>query len=73
MTVDLGTGSGLFAIHMAEEYPDAKVVGVDISPVQRDSIPSNCQFVIKNMLEGLPFDTGSVDLTHSRSKLSYND
>jgi methylase of polypeptide subunit release factors len=69
--VDLGTGSGLFAMHMAEEYPDAKVVGVDISPVQRNSIPSNCQFLVKNILEGLPFDTGSVDLAHSRLRLCY--
>jgi predicted RNA methylase len=66
MIVDLGTGSGLWAIEVADEYPGATVMGVDISPVQPTSVPENCSFMMDNMLEGLSFDTDSVDLAHSR-------
>jgi len=64
--VDIGTGSGLWAIQVAEEYPQTKVIGTDISPVQPNEVPANCQFQIENLLEGLSFDTGSVDFVHSR-------
>jgi len=62
---DLGTGSGLYAVEVADEYPSCRVVGVDISPVQPTWVPSNCEFLV----DGLPFDTGSVDMTHSRYKM----
>jgi ubiquinone/menaquinone biosynthesis C-methylase UbiE len=70
MTVDIGTGSGLWAIQVAEEYPNAKVIGTDISPVQPNEVPPNCEFQLENLLEGLSFDTGNVDFLHSRYFLS---
>ncbi|KAG8911089.1 hypothetical protein FRC00_007083 [Tulasnella sp. 408] len=36
--LDLGTGSGKWAIDMAKEFPHADVLGVDLAPV----IPSSC-------------------------------
>jgi cyclopropane fatty-acyl-phospholipid synthase-like methyltransferase len=67
--VDIGTGSGLWAIQVAEEYPNTRVIGTDISPVQPTEVPQNCDFQIESLLEGLSFDTGSVDLLHSRYSL----
>ena len=32
--LDLGTGTGIWAIEMADMYPSAAVVGTDLSPVQ---------------------------------------
>lgn len=32
--LDFGTGTGIWAIDMADEYPEAEVVGVDLSPIQ---------------------------------------
>ena len=32
--LDIGTGTGLWAIEMADRYPDAMVVGTDLSPTQ---------------------------------------
>ena len=36
--LDLGTGSGIWAIDMAEKYPSASVIGVDTAAVQPNSI-----------------------------------
>ncbi len=32
--LDIGTGTGIWAIEMADQYPDATVIGTDLSPVQ---------------------------------------
>jgi SAM-dependent methyltransferase len=42
--LDIGTGTGIWVIQFAERYPTAKVIGVDISLIQPDSVPSNCTF-----------------------------
>lgn len=36
--LDIGTGTGIWAIDFADEYPSATVIGTDISPIQ----PSVC-------------------------------
>ena len=32
--LDLGTGTGIWAMEYADAHPEAEVVGVDLSPVQ---------------------------------------
>lgn len=32
--LDIGTGSGIWAMQMAEQYPESLVIGTDLSPVQ---------------------------------------
>lgn len=32
--LDIGTGTGLWAIEMADEFPDAEIMGTDLSPTQ---------------------------------------
>ena len=32
--LDIGTGTGIWAIEMAEQYSDSEIVGTDLSPVQ---------------------------------------
>ena len=32
--LDIGTGTGIWAIDFADEYPSARVVGTDLSPIQ---------------------------------------
>ncbi len=32
--LDIGTGTGIWAIQMADDYPDCTVIGTDLSPVQ---------------------------------------
>jgi ubiquinone/menaquinone biosynthesis C-methylase UbiE len=74
--VDVGTGSGRWVIEVADQFPSAKVCGVDLSPIHLDeNDPKNAEFVVMDLTEGLKFEEGSVDLVHSRSftsLLAYN-
>jgi SAM-dependent methyltransferase len=42
--LDLGCGTGIWAIDVANKYPDAFVLGVDVSPIQPRNHPKNCDF-----------------------------
>jgi ubiquinone/menaquinone biosynthesis C-methylase UbiE len=64
--VDVGCGSGAWAIEVAEQFPGAKVVGMDLSPIQPIDVPQNCEFVVGDLNEGLEFDSGSMDLVQGR-------
>ncbi|KAF5660206.1 methyltransferase [Fusarium heterosporum] len=44
--LDLGTGTGIWAIDFADEHPSAEVIGTDLSPIQPDWIPNNCVFEV---------------------------
>lgn len=47
--LDIGTGTGIWAIEFANTYPSARVIGTDLSviqPAQPEVIPSNLSFEI---------------------------
>ncbi|CAM1503307.1 Fc.00g080830.m01.CDS01 [Cosmosporella sp. VM-42] len=58
--VDLGTGTGLWAIEMGEKYPGAEVLGLDLSPIQPVWVPPNVKFLVDDVedewLNGDDFD-----------------
>lgn len=59
--LDIGTGTGIWAVEFALEYPDSTVVGTDLSPIQPEMIPRNLRFEIGDAEEvdwgfDLPFD-----------------
>ncbi|EEU38760.1 uncharacterized protein NECHADRAFT_95105 [Fusarium vanettenii 77-13-4] len=41
--VDIGTGTGIWAIDFADEHPGCKVIGTDISPIQPGWVPPNLE------------------------------
>ncbi|KAG4258967.1 hypothetical protein FPRO03_13189 [Fusarium proliferatum] len=49
--LDIGTGTGLWAIEFADENPQATVVGVDLSPIQPGWVPPNVQFYVDDVEE----------------------
>ncbi|KAK1990880.1 S-adenosyl-L-methionine-dependent methyltransferase, partial [Colletotrichum falcatum] len=50
--LDIGTGTGLWAMKYADEYSeDVIVTGVDIRPIQPEWVPPNCVFEIFNCEE----------------------
>ncbi len=67
--LDVGCGTGRWAVEMASLYPHANVFGVDITPPENApgmAIPENCAFTPGNILEGLKFPDGSFDFVHMR-------
>ncbi|KAK1753760.1 S-adenosyl-L-methionine-dependent methyltransferase [Echria macrotheca] len=44
--LDLGTGTGTWAIEFAIQHPSAQVLGTDLSPIQPEYVPPNCRFEI---------------------------
>ncbi|KAL4755744.1 class I SAM-dependent methyltransferase [Aspergillus foveolatus] len=42
--LDLGCGTGIWAIELAEKHPEILVAGVDLSPIQPPNHPKNCKF-----------------------------
>jgi len=39
--MDVGTGTGIWAIDMADRFPNAQVKGIDLSPIQPNWVPPN--------------------------------
>ncbi|KAK1777495.1 S-adenosyl-L-methionine-dependent methyltransferase [Copromyces sp. CBS 386.78] len=62
---DLGTGFGDWAIEMGEMFPSAKVVGVDLSPIQPVWIPPNVEFVVDDIEDEWVQDS-DFDFIHLR-------
>ncbi|OLN81351.1 putative transporter C11D3.18C 8 [Colletotrichum chlorophyti] len=64
--LDVGTGTGAWAIEMGDEYPGA-IVGTDLSPIQPDWVPSNVRFLIDDAEENWLEPDGSLDYVHLRN------
>ncbi|KAI1824983.1 S-adenosyl-L-methionine-dependent methyltransferase [Xylaria intraflava] len=65
--VDLGTGTGLWALEMAARYPQAEILGIDISRIQKTTaIPPNVKFAINNVEHPWPTPADSIDFLHIR-------
>ncbi|KAI0807727.1 S-adenosyl-L-methionine-dependent methyltransferase [Fomes fomentarius] len=66
--LDVGTGSGSWAIDMAKQFPHCSVVGVDLAPPRVDGdLPLNCRFEIDDANLGFSHYRGSFDVIHARS------
>lgn len=49
--LDVGTGTGIWAIDYADEHPETEVLGVDLSPIQPSFLPPNVKFEIDDVEE----------------------
>jgi len=62
--LDLGTGTGIWAIDFADQYPSASVTGTDLSPTQPRWVPPNVKFEIEDFNDEWTFHPGSFDYIH---------
>ncbi|KAI0822861.1 S-adenosyl-L-methionine-dependent methyltransferase [Trametes gibbosa] len=66
--LDVGTGSGSWAIDMAKLFPYCTVVGVDLAPPRVDGdLPPNCRFEIDDANLGFAHYQGAFDVIHARA------
>jgi SAM-dependent methyltransferase len=75
--LDVGTGTGRWAMEMAALFPQANVVGLDLIPPPADGAasalghgldrrPPNYVYVQGSVLDGLPFPDATFDFVHQR-------
>lgn len=64
--LDLGTGTGIWAIEFADENPSAIVTGVDLSPIQPRWVPPNCEFQIDDVEADWTYPPPSLDPSEGR-------
>ncbi|KAF2248524.1 S-adenosyl-L-methionine-dependent methyltransferase [Trematosphaeria pertusa] len=68
--LDLGTGTGIWAIDMADKFPNTEVIGVDIAPTQPNFVPPNCIFEIDDVEEDWPYRPNHFDFVHGRDLMT---
>ena len=64
--LDVGCGTGIWAIDFADAHPGAEVIGIDLSPIQPAWVPPNCQFVIDDVEAEWTHPTDYFDFVHIR-------
>ncbi|KAH8664806.1 S-adenosyl-L-methionine-dependent methyltransferase [Ilyonectria robusta] len=47
--IDLATGTGIWAVDIADKYPGATILGVDLSPIQPVWVPPNLRFLVDDI------------------------
>ncbi|KAF2401850.1 LaeA-like protein [Trichodelitschia bisporula] len=63
--LDLGCGTGIWAIDMADRYQTAEVVGIDLVNIQPEKIPPNLRFRVPRDYESIwSLGEDSWDLIH---------
>lgn len=64
----LMTGTGIWAVEMAREFPKAQVVGLDLVPypTNESNLPPNLELVLGDCAQGLVYPDGHFDIVHAR-------
>ncbi|GKT41319.1 secondary metabolism regulator LAE1 [Colletotrichum spaethianum] len=65
--LDIGTGTGIWTIDMGDEYPEAEVTGIDLSPIQPSYVPVNVSFIIDDAEAEWLYPDDSIDYIHLRN------
>ncbi|PVI02860.1 S-adenosyl-L-methionine-dependent methyltransferase [Periconia macrospinosa] len=63
--LDVGTGTGIWAIDMGDKYPTAEILGNDISPIQPSLVPPNVKFEVDDVEDEWVYST-KFDYIHVR-------
>ncbi|KAJ4383429.1 hypothetical protein N0V86_001478 [Didymella sp. IMI 355093] len=66
--LDIGTGTGIWAIDFADENPGCEVLGTDLSPIQPTWVPTNLKFYIDDAESEWVYGTDEhFDFIHVRT------
>lgn len=64
--LDIGCGTGIWALQFAEQHPNSQVLGTDMSLIQPDLGLPNCSFVREDTEDEWTHDT-VFDYIHLRT------
>lgn len=65
--LDIGTGTGIWAIDAGEQFPGATVTATDLSPIQPTWVPPNVKFEIDDAEADWTWPLEHFDLLHMRT------
>src|SRR5690348_4950580 len=65
--LDIGTGTGVWAIDFADEFTNTVVLGTDLSPIQHPLVPPNCIFEIDDCTDTWVYQENYFDYIHIRT------
>ncbi|EOD50210.1 putative tam domain methyltransferase protein [Neofusicoccum parvum UCRNP2] len=68
LCLDIGTGTGMWALDFADKYPACEVIGTDLSAIQPSWTSPNCKFIIDDANADWLFanQKGHFDFIHAR-------
>ncbi|UNI15342.1 hypothetical protein JDV02_001882 [Purpureocillium takamizusanense] len=66
--LDVGAGTGIWAMEVGDQYPSAEVRGYDLSPIQPQHVPPNVDFFVDDV-EKEWFESAEYDFVHLRNLL----
>ncbi|KAH8886741.1 S-adenosyl-L-methionine-dependent methyltransferase [Thozetella sp. PMI_491] len=69
--LDIGTGTGAWAIDMGDQFPTAFIEGIDLSPHQPGWVPPNVRFVVDDAESPWVYPPGHFDYIHSLYTIIY--
>ncbi|KAL1996409.1 hypothetical protein VTN49DRAFT_174 [Thermomyces lanuginosus] len=64
--IDLGTGTGIWAIEFADLHPQAEVIGCDLSPTQPSLVLPNVKFLVDDIESEWAYEGNPFDFIHAR-------
>ncbi|KAI0835679.1 S-adenosyl-L-methionine-dependent methyltransferase [Hypoxylon sp. FL0890] len=64
--LDVGTGTGIWAIDVGDQYPNTEVTGTDLSPTQPLWVPPNVKFEIDDCTKEWTWASDTFDFIHIR-------
>ncbi|KAI7673211.1 hypothetical protein KC319_g5123 [Hortaea werneckii] len=64
--LDIGCGTGAWAIEFADRHPRCQVTGTDLSPIQPDIVPRNVEFIVDDITSEWLYPE-KFDFIHSRA------
>ncbi len=72
VVMELGFGQGANLLYLARCHPDARFIGVDLSPLKEKHIPSNVSTYQLNYSDLSQFEDNSVDVMYAFETIVHN-
>lgn len=67
--LDIATGTGIWAIEMGDKFPEAQIIGTDLSPIQPAFVPPNVRFFVEDSYVSLPPPSKEQRLTEPPTQI----